>query len=633
MTSSDGTADRPLVLPLRDCATLSISEVGAKARTLGLLMASGLPVPQGVCLTTTALRRTLSASGVDEAVDEHLAAAELMPATLGARLAAIRSAVRAATLPVEVRRALGRAAEELLLLGPVVVRSSSPGEDGSTAAAAGVYDSVRDVVDTDSLVRAVQQVWASLFTERVNYYQHGRLVARMAVVLQTQVPADHSGVLFTRHPVNGRSGFFNETSATPEGVTAGTQAELVAASPELRLLAHKAERVVGSPIDIEYASTSDGPVILQARPITSATRPQVPRIQGYQWAAQEDVQAVRALPLGSCATLFMRQLVKHVPYRQLCRSLGIPIYDIYYLAYRWNAITPERLAPFLNRLQTERVSVNWGTGSEPPIPTGGLLESLWAKRKRNVVGEETSCVRIGTMVPARIAGSAAALSDGRTLIEAFPPGADPAASAVRYLLDSAGRVDDVVDPGPGRRPMEPTALERIGEILRLLGRHLGEVRLEWYVSDDNVHVKDLSIEREPLRVPPQDVLSPGLLQGPALVLDNVEELVNPVIAERVSVVEHEDPDETLRQVGPLRRLLHRIKSMPQPPVVVANFPALGLIPVAPHVAGFVFERGNLLCHTAIVLREKRVPAVVVPGAVAGIPDGQFVRMGREPAAS
>ncbi|MFI7068860.1 PEP/pyruvate-binding domain-containing protein [Micromonospora sediminicola] len=626
MRPSDPMPSRLLVLPLQECAARDVTEVGAKARTLGRLMAEGLPVPEGICLTTFGLQHTLGASGVDAVIDERLAEAARVPATLGAQLAAVRGALRLIELPTDLWDALQRPAQELLRQGPVVVRSSAPGEDGSAAAAAGVYESVRDVADMDSLARAIRDVWASLFTEQVNYYRHGSFLAQMAVVVQAQVAAQHSGVLFTRHPISGRRGYFNETSTAPDGVTAGTDAAATAASPELERLADQAERVIGAPVDMEYASTATGLVILQARPVTSDSRAPSPAIEGYRWASQEDVHGVRALPLGACASLFMRQLVKHVPYRQLCRSLGIPIYDIYYLAYQWDAVSASQLAPFLDRLRCERVSVNWGTGSGPSIPTVELSEKLWTERERNVVAERTTCARVGTIVPARIAGNAAAVSNGNCLVEAFLPRDRTSASAVRYLLDADGRVVDVNGPDMGSLVVQPEALTRIGEILTGLSRHLGEVRLEWYVSDDDVYVKDLTIEREPLHLTSRGVLSPGALQGPALVLEELDFLTDPVIAERVSVVEHEDPEKVLNQVASLRRMLDQIRSLAQPPVIVANFPALGLIPLASHAAGFVFERGNLLCHTAIVLREKKIPAFIMPGALGTIRTGEFIRM-------
>ncbi|MEV4690549.1 PEP/pyruvate-binding domain-containing protein [Micromonospora echinospora] len=619
-------APRLLVLPLRECAARNVAEVGAKARTLGRLMAEGLPVPDGFCVTTSAFQHTLGASGVDTVIDEHLAEAARVPATLGAELAAVRSALRLVELPTELWDALQPPAQELLRHGPVVVRSSAPGEDDSATAAAGVYESVRDVADADSLARAIRDVWASLFTERVNYYRHGSFLAQMALVVQAQVQAQHSGVLFTRHPISGRRGYFNETSIAPEGVTAGTEATATATSRELERLADQAERLIGAPVDMEYASTGTGLVILQARPVTSDSRTPSPAIEGYRWVSQEDVHGVRALPLGACASLFMRQLVKHVPYRQLCRSIGIPIYDIYYLAYQWDTVSPSQLAPFLDRLRCERVSVNWGTGSGPSIRTVELPEKLWTERERNVVAERTTCARVGTIIPARIAGNAANVSSGDRLVEAFLPGDRTSASAVRYLLDPGGRVVDVTGPDVGSLAVQPAALERIGEILADLSRHLGEVRLEWYVSDDDVYVKDLTIEREPLHLTSRGVLSPGVLQGPALVVEELDPLTDPVIAERVSVVEHEDPEKVLDQVAALRRMLDQIRSLPQPPVIVASFPALGLIPLAAHAAGFIFERGNLLCHTAIVLREKKIPAFIMPGALETIRTGEFVRM-------
>jgi phosphoenolpyruvate-protein kinase (PTS system EI component) len=47
---------------------------------------------------------------------------------------------------------------------------------------------------------------------------------------------------------------------------------------------------------------------------------------------------------------------------------------------------------------------------------------------------------------------------------------------------------------------------------------------------------------------------------------------------------------------------------------VAEYPKRTLAVLLDDVAGFVFERGSILCHLAIILRERGVPAVILEDA-------------------
>src|SRR5438874_2645467 len=310
------------VVDLARCAELPVAVVGGKAQALGRLSTAGVPVPRGFCLVDDALQDFLSASGLMRVVAD-LTAPDAHPATLGARLAALRRYIRDADMPDRIGRAVLDAARSLGA-ERFAVRSSAPHEDGPAHTAAGVYDSVLDVRPRE-LVDAVKQVWASLFSERVNYYLGGRFPAHMAVVVQEQVRAQRTGVVFTSHPLTGEPGYFAEESGTPEGVTSGTDARAVPAGPELRRLADRAAEILGGPVDMEFAVAPSGILVLQGRPVAGRAGPV--DVDGVRWARQEDLADVAALPLGRCHRLLMRQLVKHVPVRQVCRSLGIPVFE------------------------------------------------------------------------------------------------------------------------------------------------------------------------------------------------------------------------------------------------------------------------------------------------------------------
>ena len=219
----------PLILPLDD-SRADLATVGGKGASLARLIAAGLPVPAGFCLTTRAYRER-SMHGVLEAFHE--------------------------------------------LGGPVAVRSSATAEDLPGLSFAGQHDTVLDVGE-DKLFDAILQCWDSLQSARAVAYRenNGITSAEMAVVVQRMVPADVSGVLFTADPVTGRAEpVINATSGLGEALVSGEadSADLLSAAQKAELikLGERIEALYATPMDVEWALAGEKLWILQARPITS----------------------------------------------------------------------------------------------------------------------------------------------------------------------------------------------------------------------------------------------------------------------------------------------------------------------------------------------------------------------------
>lgn len=246
------------------------ASVGGKAANLARLMAAGAPVPDGVVLTNNALQH-------------YVAEQEGVPGDASGAV-------------ISAWTALGP--------GPLIVRSSAVGEDSVDASFAGQLDSVPNVRTLDDLRAAILQVWESQWSPRALAYQSARrtFLAGMGVIVQRQVDAVLSGVLFTVSPtspsemlleycaglgealVSGaadpgrisirRAGFAWTQLAEPPPSGADvrplTNDEVVA----LARLATDIERTFGSPQDIEWTIDTSGTLwIVQSRPITTASNP------------------------------------------------------------------------------------------------------------------------------------------------------------------------------------------------------------------------------------------------------------------------------------------------------------------------------------------------------------------------
>ncbi|GEL19608.1 PEP/pyruvate-binding domain-containing protein [Pseudonocardia asaccharolytica] len=194
-------ADRPLVLDLAGLTGASWTQVGGKAAHLGELIAAGLPVPPGFCLTTDAYAQAADAAGLSGQAAGPITAADA---------AALRARLRAVPIPGRISAQVAAAYAGLGADVPVAVRSSATAEDLPDASFAGQQDTYLNVVGTAAVLEAVRSCWASLWTERAVAYRASagtdRSTVRLAVVVQVMVDARVAGVAFTADPVTGARG-------------------------------------------------------------------------------------------------------------------------------------------------------------------------------------------------------------------------------------------------------------------------------------------------------------------------------------------------------------------------------------------------------------------------------------------
>jgi pyruvate,water dikinase len=258
------TASVPTV-PL--AAARDVARCGGKAVNLARLMRLGAPVPDGVVITNGAI------DGVDVE---------------------------------DVWSRIG--------FSTAIVRSSASGEDSPEASFAGQLDSIADVNTHDALRDAIARVWASQGSARVLTYQAARgiTLAGMGIIIQRQIQASLSGVLFTVSPTDPADMLLEYCAGMGEALVSGAVNPgrvsirrpagpgvcewRKIASPDdpapaeafllnddqmakLMRLALDIERSFGAPQDIEWTIDRDGKVwIVQSRPITS--RPKTERSDG-----------------------------------------------------------------------------------------------------------------------------------------------------------------------------------------------------------------------------------------------------------------------------------------------------------------------------------------------------------------
>lgn len=185
------------------------AKAGGKGANLGELVHAGFSVPPGFVVNVAAYHASLRAAGVQPELERLLAeAAKLVDdqTQLARTCAQLQQLIHEAGIAAGVRAELLAAYEMLEDHPQVAVRSSATAEDAGDTSFAGVNESYTNVCGGDELTARVVDCWASLFSPRAVAYRAAQgihEVPAMAVIVQSMVDADCSGVAFTANPATG----------------------------------------------------------------------------------------------------------------------------------------------------------------------------------------------------------------------------------------------------------------------------------------------------------------------------------------------------------------------------------------------------------------------------------------------
>ncbi len=237
-----------LVLRLADTGDNPRSLVGGKAFNLGKMIAAGLPVPRGFCITTAAFDLFLASCSRRTELSNLLAQCKGDEIGRIAELSReIRSCLAEVHVPEVVKGAVLSAWREPGGERSFAVRSSATVEDTAGMSFAGQFESILNVRGADALLAAIKTCWLSLFSERALVYLAKQRVpaekVRMAVLVQEMVAANHAGVVFTADPLTGATDRFvvECVSGLGKGLVQGT------VQPERMVVEKQTGRMLASP--------------------------------------------------------------------------------------------------------------------------------------------------------------------------------------------------------------------------------------------------------------------------------------------------------------------------------------------------------------------------------------------------
>ena len=164
---------------------------------------SGLPVPEGFVVGTSAMSIALDSGGLRPEVTALLDSGRPEAQTAGA----VRDIILALQPPNGLEAEIAAAMTSLGPGTPVAVRSSASAEDSEAASFAGQLDTYLNVLGAGTVWKRVRECWASFFSERALFYRARKASLSdlgMAVVVQQMLRPEKAGVMFTIDPVRRR---------------------------------------------------------------------------------------------------------------------------------------------------------------------------------------------------------------------------------------------------------------------------------------------------------------------------------------------------------------------------------------------------------------------------------------------
>jgi phosphoenolpyruvate synthase/pyruvate phosphate dikinase len=197
------------VLGFEDIDKTKLLAVGGKGANLGeLSKLAGIRVPDGFCITTEALKRSIAiaeTSAINELLNQlaHLALEDR--AKIRELCDEIGRVIEGIAIPADICEEITRFLSGHDEKTAYAVRSSATAEDLPAASFAGQYDTYLNIIGKEEILKHIRKCWASLFTERAVTYRlqkgfdHRKV--NLAVVVQKMVFSQAAGIMFTADPV------------------------------------------------------------------------------------------------------------------------------------------------------------------------------------------------------------------------------------------------------------------------------------------------------------------------------------------------------------------------------------------------------------------------------------------------
>lgn len=514
---------------------------------------------------------------------------------------------------------------------PLIVRSSSTFEDGTKSSMAGMFLSVSNVENEEELKKAILDVWGSAFYNRDHEHQP------LAILIQSYHEAIIGGVLFSKSPYGGNSFYGEYSEGGAEKTVDGKQNvsfELERDGTTTVALAGYGEKLADTivslreefqtEVDMEWLIDDQGLWILQVRPITTLL--QRKKVHEFLIVDAEDEQALEQIDFEEFHTRYMKWYDKHMRLRKLCKRNGIRVPVVAYVFYQAGNLRISDLMAYFEGVTIFKVESKFGIRTIRKTQLESVLLDLCEKEPAS-----TMIVRIQEITLIQACGNACMVGD-QIYIECMPGGFRGFLTGEldfsRYLVDSEYKILQknilryskvyrfqettnqfeqvrLLEPVDGE--LEKAVIADIVDMVCALEQELPNAKLEFEVANHHAYLNDATLEGRDLIFSDTSrrVLSKGDFEGYLVKMeDEVLDEMRQQLGSRSVVAE----GEFLLRQEEFRKKYEFLKGGKY--ILAVSYPDPCLSVLLPFYEGFIFARGGLLSHLAIILREEGKPAII-----------------------
>lgn len=180
-----------------------VSELGGKGCSLAVLTNKGFRVPKGFVVNSRVFFEYLEQNTLTARIKRL--ACRINERNYQKMSKEIVNLISKGKMAKEVVLGIKKCLDDMNVQH-VSIRSSAVSEDSPNATFAGLYDTFLNVkTESHYVLKNIQKVWASLFSERAIIYRIKKEISHlegMSVLVQEMILAEISGITFTIHPMD-----------------------------------------------------------------------------------------------------------------------------------------------------------------------------------------------------------------------------------------------------------------------------------------------------------------------------------------------------------------------------------------------------------------------------------------------
>lgn len=628
-----------------------IEEVGNKAFYMSVIKNAGLRTSDGFVIPVSTFCETLKYNHADEQYDN---------CTVENDFVKLREMIKTFAIHEDIWQ------EILFCVGvigfPVIVRSSSPLEDGYESSMAGMYLSIGNVCDEAALADAIREVWASAFYNKTTEHKP------LAILIQHYYSADIGGVIFSQNPFGGNLyyGEYAENSTEKavngeeniafelgeDGIIGNVTEKLRAESNVLYNAINRLKDKLGGEVDVEWLLDKEGICFLQVRPITGIKRRK--KINYFAIVNSEDEEALEEIDMSGFYSRYMKWYDKRMRLRLMCKKHEVHLPIVKYVFYSGDNLDIDAVFKEFDGVDIFKIESDIGIRTVKKEKLETFLYELFES-----LHKEHLIVRIQEITLTEACGNSCMLENGTIYVECMPGGFGGFLKGEldfsRYILDKeyniiqkdifeydkvwkfseeTGRFEKTLLNESVSGELSTKQLYEIVDMTKKLNTEVRNIKIEFEIAGEHAYFNDATLEDEFFGIEDvkRRVISPGDFEGKLCIM-SVDELLSmkaqlggrSVIAESTFLIKQKEYIDEMK-----------INESAGDKILVAPYPEPCLSALIPHYNGFIFSKGGALSHLAIILREQHNPAIIErdiynwgDGTFVSIKNGVIYNMSKE----